>query len=207
MKNFIFSLIIITGLFFQTGCSGTISNTTESANLKESGAESTVADPAAGDTLKVQPVKVVKGVDGDTIKASLDGRDESVRLIGVNTPELSHPGLNIKEQPFGKEAAKYTTDMLLNKTVYLQFDVGQRDKYGRLLAYVWLQKPTSGREDDVRKNMFNAQLLISGYAQVMTVPPNVQYQDIFVRLEQEARQSNKGFWGISEEKPNDRYNK
>jgi micrococcal nuclease len=86
--------------------------------------------------------------------------------------------------------------------------MGQRDKYGRLLAYVWLQEPISGSESEIRDKMFNARILLDGYAQVMTVPPNVKYVDQFVEFEQEARNTKKGLWSItSTEKPNDRYRK
>lgn len=118
-----------------------------------------------------------------------------VRLIGVNTPELAHPNLDIQEQPFGREAAEYTKQALFNKTVYLQFDTGERDKYNRLLAYVWLQVPKDTSEAEVRGKMFNAILLLEGYAQVMTVPPNVKYADVFLLFQREAKDAKKGFWG------------
>jgi len=149
----------------------------------------------AGSRIKVMPAKVVKGIDGDTVKAEVNGKTESVRLIGVNTPELAHPDLHIKEQPYGREAEAYTTKALLGHTVYLELDAAERDKYGRLLAYIWLARPRDGSETEVREKMFNARLLLNGYAQVMTVPPNVKYQDLFVRFEREARDNKAGLWG------------
>jgi len=147
-------------------------------------------------SIKVIAAQVVKGIDGDTFKAEVNGKTESVRLIGVNTPELAHPDLHIKEQPYGREAEAYTTKALLGHTVYLELDVAERDKYGRLLAYIWLARPRDGSETEVREKMFNARLLFNGYAQVMTVPPNVKYQDLFVRLEREARDKKAGLWEI-----------
>ncbi|MGB9859388.1 MAG: thermonuclease family protein, partial [Moorellaceae bacterium] len=81
------------------------------------------------------PAKVVNIVDGDTIHVRLPGgQEERVRFIGVNTPESQG-----KVEPYGKEAAAYTQRRLSGRTVYLELDVGERDKYGRLLAYVWLE--------------------------------------------------------------------
>lgn len=144
------------------------------------------------------PARVVSIADGDTIHVLFNGKNERVRMIGVNTPEIAHPELGIKEQPYGQAAQKYTTSALKGRKVFLEFDVEKRDKYGRLLAYVWLEKPASTREPEVRKKMFNAILLQNGYAQVMTVPPNVKYADLFVKLQREARNQNKGLWGITE---------
>ncbi|WP_253256508.1 MULTISPECIES: thermonuclease family protein [unclassified Neomoorella] len=153
--------------------------------------------PAAGDAVKVITATVTSVADGDTMHVKINSREEKVRLIGVNTPEISHQDLGIKEEPYGKEAAAYTQKRLAGRQVYLELDVGERDKYGRLLAYVWLEKPANGSEAEVRAKMYNAELLLNGYAQVMTVPPNVKYADLFIKLQQEARQAGKGLWGAT----------
>ncbi|GAF27401.1 micrococcal nuclease (thermonuclease) homologs [Moorella thermoacetica Y72] len=145
--------------------------------------------------VKTVPAVVTSIADGDTIHVKLDGREEKVRFIGVNCPEIAHPDLNIKEQPYGREAAAYTKNRLLMKKVWLEFDAGQRDKYGRLLAYVWLGQPVSGSAQEARSKMFNAELLLKGYAQVMTVPPNVKYAGLFVELQREAQEAGRGLWG------------
>ncbi|AVX31511.1 micrococcal nuclease [Carboxydocella thermautotrophica] len=142
------------------------------------------------------PARVLSVSDGDTIHVSLNGKNERVRMIGVNTPEIAHPELGIKEQPYGQAAKNYTSKALQGRKVFLEFDVEKRDKYGRLLAYVWLEKPFSNQETEARKKMFNAILLQNGYAQVMTIPPNVKYADFFVKLQREARNQGKGLWGI-----------
>lgn len=131
-------------------------------------------------------------MDGDTVHVRLGtGRTEKVRLIGVDTPESSG-----KIEPFGKEAAAYTKKRLSGRTVYLELDVAERDKYGRLLAYLWLSPPAgaTATEAEVRRSMFNAELLLAGLAQVMTVPPNVKYAGLFAKLQAEARQARKGLW-------------
>lgn len=151
------------------------------------------------------PVSVTKVTDGDTIHVTLNGKDESVRLIGVNSPELSHPQQKIEEQPYGTQALEYTRKALLNQQVYLELDVGERDRYGRVLAYVWLKQPKDSSVKEVRGKMFNARLLLDGYAQVMTVSPNVKYAGVFKSLEGEARANKKGLWSTAGEKPNDRY--
>ncbi len=129
---------------------------------------------------------VTRVVDGDTLEVKMGDQLEKVRLIGVDTPETVKP--NTPVQPYGKEASDFTKKMLLNKEVTLKFDVGRTDKYGRLLAYVYL-----GNE------MFNETLLKEGYARLMTVPPNVKYADRFVAIQKEAREAGKGLWGLPEE--------
>ncbi|GFN21876.1 thermonuclease family protein [Thermanaeromonas sp. C210] len=140
------------------------------------------------------PARVTEVVDGDTLDVVLPGgREERVRFIGVNTPESRG-----KVEPYGKEASAYTEKRLRGRTVYLEMDAGERDKYGRLLAYVWLERPRDASEDEVRAKMFNAELLLEGYAQVMTVPPNVKYSSLFVEFQREARDKGKGLWGLQD---------
>lgn len=143
------------------------------------------------------PAEVTKVVDGDTLYLKTNDRQEKVRLIGVNTPEISHPGVDIKEQPYGAEAAAYTRQRLEGKRVYLELDVGERDKYDRLLAYLWLEQPADASEAEVRAKMYNAELLLKGCAELMTVPPNVKYSDLFTMLQQEARQAGRGLWSAA----------
>lgn len=125
---------------------------------------------------------VVKVVDGDTIHVRLGDRLEKVRYIGVNTPEVHHPRLG--EQPGGREAWAVNRRLVGERHVRLELDVQARDRYGRLLAYVW-----------VGETMVNAELVARGYAQVMTLPPNVRYQQLFLRLQRDARQAGRGLWG------------
>jgi len=127
---------------------------------------------------------VVRVVDGDTIHVRIDAGVEKVRYIGVNTPEVHHPTKG--EEPGGREAAEVNRRLIEGKTVRLELDVQERDRYGRLLAYVWV--------GDV---MVNAELVRLGYAQVMTVPPNVRYQQLFLKLQREAREAGRGLWRSS----------
>ncbi len=105
-----------------------------------------------------------------------------VRYIGIDTPETHHPMRGV--EPYGMEAAEANRKLVEDKTVILTFDVEQRDRYGRLLAYVFLEDST----------FVNAWLVENGYAQVMTVPPNVKHQDLFLKLQREAREAKRGLW-------------
>jgi micrococcal nuclease len=136
---------------------------------------------------------VSRNVDGDTLHVrTAAGTAEKVRFIGVNTPEST-----IEHEPYGKEASDYTKRRLpVGTRVWLETDVGLRDRYGRLLAYVWLSPPANGAPSEVRSKMFNAELLIEGYAQLMTIPPDVKYADTFVPLQSEARAASRGLWGL-----------
>lgn len=134
-------------------------------------------------------------IDGDTIQLS-DNR--KVRLTGIDTPELHFSKkllLDSKRsqkdvrtiQELGKKSRDFTRALCLNKEVRLEYDVQKKDKYGRVLAYVYLKDG----------QFVNARIMEEGFAQVMTVPPNVKYADHFVRLEREAREHNKGLWAGS----------
>jgi micrococcal nuclease len=143
-------------------------------------------------TVEVVASHVVHVTDGDTIRVRMpDGRIERVRFIGVDTPEST-----IRIEPFGKESSAYTTRALAGRDVFLELDVDPRDRYGRLLAYVWLTRPTKADPPEVRASMFNARLLLDGFAQVLTVPPNVKYAELFLGFQREAREAARGLWAL-----------
>jgi endonuclease YncB( thermonuclease family) len=126
--------------------------------------------------------KVQRVVDGDTFVASVNGRRERVRVIGVDTPESVDP--NRPDEPFGEEASNFAKHYLNGRTVRMAGDVEPRDRYGRMLAYVWLADGT----------FWNALLAAEGYALQLTIPPNVTYADLFRRLVGEARREDRGLW-------------
>lgn len=135
---------------------------------------------------------VSRVVDGDTIELS-DG--SKVRLIGVNTPEST-----TRTEPYGKEASNYTKSKLEGKKVYLQKDVSETDRYGRLLRIVWLDIPTDLMdENEIRTKMFNADLVLNGYAEPSTYPPDVTYAEYFRKFAREAREKGTGLWSYGPE--------
>ncbi len=128
-------------------------------------------------------VQVVRVIDGDTIRVCcVFGDQVTVRYIGIDTPEIHHPMKGI--EPFGKEASEANRKRVDGKTVRMEFDVQQFDKYGRILAYIYLEDGT----------FVNAWLVEHGYAMVMTFPPNVKYEALFLRLQREAREQKRGLW-------------
>jgi len=135
---------------------------------------------------------VERVVDGDTLKLA-DGR--RVRLIGIDTPEIHESSKLYRDsrrtgkdakaiQAMGKRSFQYTKSLVEGKPVRLEFDVEPTDKYGRLLAYVYLEDGT----------FVNAQIVRAGYASLMTYPPNVKHADEFAKLYREAREGKKGLW-------------
>jgi len=152
--------------------------------------------------ITVIPVVVSRVIDGDTFEAKVDGKTERIRLIGINTPEIHG-----KIEKYGKEASNYTKKQLEGKKVYLELDVQHRDKYGRLLAYVWLSQPTTLDDKSIRSQMFNARLLLNGYAEQMTVPPNVKYANKFTVYVREAREAKRGLWGATQQQASTTANK
>ena len=139
------------------------------------------ASPVVGAPLEGTVVRVV---DGDTIHVQLTERVEKIRYIGVNTPEIHHP---IKgREPGGRQAAQVNQGLVGGRRVRLELDVQTRDRHGRLLAYVW-----------IGDTMVNAELVRLGYAQVMTVPPNVRHQELFLKLQRDARDAERGLWAAA----------
>jgi micrococcal nuclease len=138
--------------------------------------------------MAAQPQRVLGAVvaitDGDTLVVEADnGARERVRLIGIDTPETRHPSRPV--QCFGAEATARTTELALGKRAILELDVQERDRYGRLLAYVWPDGSTA---------MLNVQLVAEGYAQVATYPPNVRYVDELLAAQRQAREAGAGLW-------------
>jgi micrococcal nuclease len=138
-------------------------------------------------------IYVTRVVDGDTLKLE---NGERVRLIGIDTPELHESDKLYRDaqrthqdvqaiKVLGKRAYEFTRNLVEGKRVSLEFDVERTDKYGRLLAYVFLK-------DD--GTFVNAEIVKQGYASLMTYPPNVKYVDLFLKLYQQARQNRRGLW-------------
>lgn len=145
-----------------------------------------------GKAYTYEDILVKRAVDGDTLVLE-DGR--RVRLIGIDTPEVHESeklyrdskrgGMDVRTiQALGKRSYEFTRKLVENQRVRLEFDVEKNDKYGRLLAYVYLKDGT----------FVNAEIVKQGYASLMTIPPNVKYTDLFKKLYQEARESKQGLW-------------
>ncbi len=144
------------------------------------------------------PCTVVRVIDGDTFICKLEnGKKERIRMIGIDTPE-SRPNKKARRDAkrsgrsleeiirMGKKATKFTKRFLKKgRRVFLEFDVERRDRYGRLLAYVWLDK----------KTLFNELIIREGYATVYTKPPNVKYADRFRKAQRMAIRERRGLWG------------
>lgn len=125
-------------------------------------------------------IKVSRVIDGDTIELA-DGR--RVRYIGMDTPEMG----DLRRSPkcFAKEATEENARLLDGKTVRLEKDISEMDKYGRLLRYVYI--------GDV---FVNDSLVRQGFARVDTVPPDVVHQQELLQAEQEARGQRRGLWNV-----------
>ncbi len=144
-----------------------------------------------------QTTTVVRIVDGDTLKVRYWGKEESIRLIGIDTPEsrankkakrdAKRSGQDIKTiTSMGKRATEYVEGLIkTGDLITIEFDAQERDRYGRLLGYVYLP---NGK-------MLNEEIVKAGYANVMTKPPNVKYKDRFMKAYKQARERKRGLWG------------
>jgi len=129
-----------------------------------------------------QSAFVTRAVDGDTIDVRIGTHTDTVRLLGVDTPETHHPTKPV--QCFGPEAAAFTKAQLEGRTVTLEDDVEPRDVYGRRLAYV----SVGGRR-------FNDILLERGYARLLVIPPNGSHARAMLAEELAAKRASRGLWG------------
>ena len=135
-------------------------------------------------TSSSQLVKVDRVIDGDTIKIETG---QSVRYIGIDTPELHDPRKPV--QCFAKEAYEKNKQLVEGKTVRLEKDVSQTDKYGRLLRYIFLSQTATSEALFVNKY-----LVTEGYAYAATFPPDVRYAELFKNEQKQAMESKKGLW-------------
>lgn len=135
-----------------------------------------------------QPIQewypVTKVVDGDTFWVD-NGTSKGIkiRLTGIDAPE-SQKRWKREEGYYGKESKAYLTQLLKDKKVRLETDIDSLDRYGRTLSYVYLEDNT----------FVNALLVKKGYAQIMTISPNVKHADFFYELQVEARENKRGLW-------------
>ena len=145
-----------------------------------------------GKTGNYADILVKRVVDGDTLMLE---NGERVRLIGIDTPEMHESNKLYRDsqrtrqdittiQKLGRKAYEFTKNLVEGKRISLEFDVERYDKYSRILAYVYLKDGT----------FVNAKIVEEGYASLMTIPPNVRYADLFLKLYQEARQNRRGLW-------------
>ena len=152
-------------------------------NLSRCGSDGGSSEPAGPLSARVTHV-----VDGDTIDVELaDGDEETVRYIGIDTPETVKPDTPV--QCGGPRAHEVNERLVDGRTVTLRFDAERRDVYGRLLAYVYV--PRAGR----RPLFVNAELARRGLARTLTIPPNDSFASLFARLAGRAGVLGRGLWG------------
>ena len=116
--------------------------------------------------------------DGDTVSLAFEGKTERARLIGIDAPELG-------QAPWGSRAKRHLKKLLGTARVGVRTDVEERDKYGRLLVYLWSSDGT----------FVNLEMIRQGYAHLYTLPPNIAYAEPFRSAQQEAREEKRGIWG------------
>ena len=149
-------------------------------------------DPPAA--LRGKTCQVLKIFDGDTLGCDLNGNhhiekpDEFIRLIGIDAPEMHYSRKNKqgKDQPYALEATNFLKKNTLKRVVYLEMDKRPKDRYGRLLAYLYLS-PTAPFS-------LNELLLQQGYAEILFIAPNVKYQQRFETQQAQAKTAKKGIW-------------
>lgn len=125
-------------------------------------------------------VYIEKIIDGDSVEANIRGKREQIRFIGIDAPELS-------QKPWGKRSKKFMEDLIAASgwQARIEYDVEKRDKYNRILAYLWSRD----------NKLINEEMLSNGYAVLFTFPPNVKHVDRFTAAQVIARENKRGIWG------------
>lgn len=124
--------------------------------------------------------RVVRVHDGDTVSVVMVRKSEKIRLLGIDAPELG-------QRPWGKRAKDHLKEIIEKSggIVVVEFDIERRDRYGRLLAYLWTRD----------RHLINYEMVRDGYAMLYTFPPNVKYTDMLKRGQRIARENKAGIWG------------
>jgi len=175
---------------FLIGCSGPKTSPSVTPTPKPAAQATAQATPRAGTTTTPtvvavtpgpnrQQVRVIRVIDGDTLE--LEG-GQRVRYIGVDTPEMNDSRASVRA--WAEKGKEKNRGLVEGKTVTLERDVSETDKYGRLLRYVY-----------VNGVMVNSELIRLGFAFATPYPPDVKHQDLFAQLEKEARTAGAGLWG------------
>ncbi|EON73493.1 thermonuclease family protein [Lysinibacillus sphaericus] len=195
MKKIIFALFIST-LVLSACTEETSTNIIENEDI-EGLISSTIENAEKHDVSKFEEYELESVIDGDTIRIKYNGSSEKVRFLLVDSPETNHETLG--EQPYGPEAKEFTKQLLAGQdTVYLEFDVSYRDKYKRLLAYIYTKGGISVQE----------QLLKNGLARVAYIyAPNTKHVDWFKSIQKTAQQSAIGIWSVEDYVTNRGYDK
>ncbi|MBI5074735.1 MAG: thermonuclease family protein [Nitrospirae bacterium] len=125
-------------------------------------------------------VYIEKILDGDSVEANVRGRKEQIRLIGIDAPELS-------QKPWGKRSKKFLEELISASgwQARIEYDVEKRDKYARVLAYLWSRD----------NKLINEEMLRNGHAVLFTLPPNVKHSDRLASAQVIARENKRGIWG------------
>lgn len=133
------------------------------------------------------PVELAKTIDGDTIKIMYEGKEQNVRYLLIDTPETNHPRLG--KQPYGEQAKQRNQELMNSGKLEIEFDIGEKyDKYGRLLAYIYIDGES-----------VQEKLLEEGLARVAYVyPPNTRHLDPFEAAQQRAKKAGIGIWTLED---------
>ena len=140
-----------------------------------------------------EKAKVLYAADGDTIWVDIGGKKEKIRFVGINTPELARDG-NPAEF-MAEEAKNFTSNTLRDKEIYLEKDITDRDKYDRMLRYIWLEKPVANpTKEDIEEKTLNGILVKEGYAYSNYYKPDIKYQKHLDNIEKSAQDKGLGIW-------------
>jgi len=185
---FVVVLVSYTGISSKLGLSGLFS---DQQTTVSSGSSTTSSDPATGSIVTGQVISVV---DGDTMHIQINSRNVKVRLVGVNAPEDTN-----QHEPYGPEATAYARQILpVGKRIWVEVAKESHDRYGRLLAYLWLEEPPDGSAtldpNVLARKMVSARILEQGWGKVLIIKPNIKYRSQYEALQRQAKRDARGIW-------------
>ena len=177
-------LLAVAAAALLTACGTSSAGTAETPGSAPSLSPVATSAPAIPAEVSCQWARVRSVTDGDTIRVDFENgpANQPVRYIGIDAPETVAPGTPV--QPFGPEASRENARLVAGKSLCLEEDISERDRYGRLLRYAWLPDGA----------MVNEALVLAGLATVDTFPPDVKYADRFTTAQHIAREAQRGLW-------------
>ncbi|HSW42307.1 MAG TPA: thermonuclease family protein [Patescibacteria group bacterium] len=190
-RQMVVAMVALAVAMIATACAAAPATPGRPGGSPDPGTATPVPVPGAPErpTGPTQDATLVRVVDGDTIRVMVGGVEERVRYIGIDTPEL-RPTSPATPDPQGAAATDANTRLLAGGRIVLEMDVSERDRHGRLLRDVWVERAGAW-------TLVNLALVAEGYAQVATHPPNVRYVNVLLAAQRAARGEGRGLWGRS----------
>ena len=184
MKRWNCITVLVSAIFLTAACDLVDLDATRAPTFTLMPTSAPPTSPTSGE--ERTEARVIWVTDGDTIDVSIDGKEFTVRYIGIDAPETKHPSEPVEWM--GPEATLANRQLVEGETIWLEKDVSETDRYDRLLRYVYV-------DANGQRIMVNQELVRLGYAEAKAYPPDTKYHDLMLAAQREAKEAGRGLWG------------